>query len=82
MAQRASVASARRAWLLARAVATPWPLARGRHAPALPANDALVRCAAEPARSEGAASFVVDLFTRLERRDRLQQPLGAREGLR
>jgi len=79
MARRVRVSNAERAWLLVRAVASPWPLARGRHAPALPANLALVRAAArDDARVERGAGFVIDLFMRLEHHERLQSRHGTR----
>jgi len=81
--QRTVVPSSRRMWLLARAVATPWPSARGLHAPPLAANEAMVRAAtAEIAREARGAAFVVDLFMRLEQRDHRARPLAARGGLR
>jgi phytoene synthase len=80
--RRTVVAKRRRTWLMARAIVTPWPSAGGLHAPVLPANEAMVRAAAfdgtrgAPVPEKGVA-FIVDLFTRLERRDH-----GARGALR
>jgi phytoene synthase len=73
MQRRVRVSSREKAWLLVRAVASPWPIARGRHAPALPANLALVRAAARdsaPTERPAGAGFVIDLFLRLERAER------------
>ncbi|HEX4509823.1 MAG TPA: phytoene/squalene synthase family protein [Burkholderiaceae bacterium] len=82
MARRVGVSKWQRAWLLSRAVATPWPRARGRHAPALPANAALVRAAQREDREggeggredgrvrTGGAGFVIDLLMRLEHEER------------
>ena len=71
IAQRAVVPAARKAALLARALASPWPSAAAADAPALAATRALVDAAARaPAQQPGPVAFVVDLFERLERRDR------------
>ena len=73
MRQRVRVSNGERAWLLVRALASPFPSARGRHAPALPSNLALVRAAArDEAPVERGAGFVIDLFMRLETQDRRQ----------
>jgi phytoene synthase len=70
--RRVAVPAGRRAWLLARAAATPWPVAAGRHEPPLPANRALVLAAQDPAAGDSIGS-VLDLFLRLAQRDRLQR---------
>ncbi|WP_395703248.1 phytoene/squalene synthase family protein [Aquabacterium sp.] len=80
---RAVVPGHRKAWLLARAAATPWPGADGRHAPPLDANLPLVQAArrtAGAAMSPGDAPMsgpagVIDLFLRLAQRERLQPPM-------
>ncbi len=79
MQRRTVVPAGQRTWLLARALATPWPSSRARHAPPLPANEALVRAAAGDARrTAGGIGFVVDLFLRLEQRDHPHGPTSAR----
>ena len=85
MQRRVRVSSREKGWLLLRALASPWPIARGRHAPALPANLALVRAAtreSEPAGRPAGASFVVDLFLRLERAERGARADGAQRAAR
>jgi phytoene synthase len=83
LVRRTVVPARRRAWLLARAVASPWPGARGLHAPPLAANDAMVRAAAGDVGQEAhGAAFVVDLFTRLAQRDQLARRITARGALR
>lgn len=79
MQRRTVVSQRRRAWLLARAVASPWPRSAGRHEPPLRANRSLVMAAQSAPKSTDGMGFVVDLFTRLERRDRQQRGATARE---
>lgn len=79
--RRAVVPAARKAVLLARALASPWPSAAQADMPPLPATRVLVEAAARtPAAPQGPAAFVLDLFERLERRDRGLQ--AAARGLR
>ncbi|RYF43140.1 MAG: phytoene/squalene synthase family protein [Comamonadaceae bacterium] len=87
VSQRARVPRSRKALLLVRAVLTLRPSARLRQAPCLPANRFLMDAAARPApaqcvpwwrmdrRLAARAAWVIDLFERLERRER-----GAHEG--
>ena len=83
MRQRAVVTSRRRAWLLARAVTTPWPVATGLDAPPLASTEAMVRAASTDGMSEPhGGAFVVDLFLRLEQRDQRVGRLPARGALR
>ena len=71
LARRAVVPPARKAVLLARALSSPWPSAALADAAPLAATRALVEAAARaPIASQGPADFVLDLFERLERRDR------------
>jgi len=72
VAGRAVVAPWRKAALLARAVASPWPGVAAAHAPPLAATRTLVDAGARDDLSPGAVDFVLTLFDRLERRDRLQ----------
>ncbi|MFO1337376.1 MAG: phytoene/squalene synthase family protein [Burkholderiaceae bacterium] len=68
--RRTVVPARRRAWLLARAAATPWPVGAGRGLPPLAANQALVTAAQRAQPAAGGIGFVVELFSRLERQDR------------
>ena len=83
LSRRTVVSTRRRLFLLARAVASPWPAARELHAPVLAANEAMVRSASiEPASQAHGVVFIVDLFTRLEQRDHGARRLPARGALR
>ncbi|MEK8031264.1 phytoene/squalene synthase family protein [Ideonella sp. DXS29W] len=75
--RRAVVSPGRRAWLLARAAVTPWPLAAGRHEPPLHANRILVAAVRDACRRSDA-DFVLELFLRLSQRERVQTTVMAR----
>ena len=69
--RRTVVPAARKALLLARALASPWPSAARADTAPLAATRVLVEAAGRtPAEPRGGAAFVLDLFERLERRDR------------
>jgi phytoene synthase len=72
IARRAVVPTRRKAALLARALASPWPGSAEADAAPLAATRPLVDAAAQASADEraGAVEFVLDLFERLERRDR------------
>lgn len=71
VATRAVVRGRRRAGLLAQAlISSPWPGREGADEPPLQAVRMLVDAAADHRPPAGAVDFLVDLFERLERRDR------------
>lgn len=81
VSRRARVPRHRKAWLLSGALVGLWPRSRQLHEPVLPANRPLLEAvAAAPLpgadagpEDDGAMSFLVGLFERLERQDRLQR---------
>lgn len=81
--QRATVPRRRKAWLLARAIGLSWtwPAAQALHAAPLPATRALVLAAASECAAEPGLASVVDLFLRLEQRDRGQRAVPHPEAL-
>lgn len=76
--RRAVVPGTRKAALLALALASPWPGSAAAGDAPPPATRALVEAAADDSAPQGAVDFLVDLFERLERRDRLQPAGGPR----
>jgi len=71
MQRRTAVPGREKAWLLARAMATPWPMASGRHEPPLAATRALVQAAARDDDGAPGVDGVMDMFLRLGERDRM-----------
>lgn len=71
MAGRAVVPRGRQFALLVVALASPWPARDGFDAPPLAATRELVEAAASEPSPRGAVDFLVDLYDRLERRDRM-----------
>lgn len=88
VSRRARVPRGRKLWLLSGAVLQLWPRSRALRAPALPANQPLLdavaamplpgNAATTPERlshPDGSAAWVLSLFERLERQDRMQRGL-------